>query len=268
MADLNEELLYDNDDFDVDFDDENGKSLETEEKNNAEDVEESDEAEDTKNDLEVEEEKQEFEQEEKFEQREKATDSDDNFVLYIVSDRNHMGLINYFRSLGIKVSNVYSRIEDARDSLLMQVAKSRLVIVDTGTGRFTNTNSRKVLIDTIGISDEESRIAIFYTDSVLKAEVDSALSIADKDIQWYKYKTTADLAANILMLNKKENYVFDNEAENDKLITFKEASVLKGKKFDYGEFVNLGAPTISPQLVIVNLDDDVQSQIKAYDIRY
>lgn len=265
MADLNEELLYDNDDFDVDFDDENDKSLETEESDK---VEESDEAEDTENDLEVEEEKQEFKQEEKVEQREKATDSDDNFVLYIVSDRNHMGLINYFRSLGIKVSNVYSRIEDARDSLLMQVAKSRLVIVDTGTGRFTNTNSRKVLIDTIGISDEESRIAIFYTDSVLKSEVDSALSIADKDIQWYKYKTTADLAANILLLNKKENYVYDNEAENDKLITFKEASVLKGKKFDYGEFVNLGAPTISPQLVIANLDNDAQSQIKAYDIRY
>jgi len=272
MSELNNDTLFDNDDFDVDFGDESEILGEKETTLNPDKNSIGEEAKATEPKVDI------TKKEDKADKISNDTatnksDSKDKFdensyVLYIVSDKNYIGTINYFRSFGINVSNIFSKLEDVRDCMLMQVAKSRLVVIDTGTGKFTNVTARKVLIDTIGIADEESKVAIFYTDSAMKSEIDSSIELKDKKIDWFKYKTTADTAANILMLAKKENYVYDNEAADDKMLQFEDLSKLKGKLVKDPIKSDIGGLLITPQLIMANLDGDIQHQIPGYEIRY
>ena len=106
------------------------------------------------------------------------------------------------RESGLNVSRIFKNIADARDELIMQTEPYRLVVVETGLGRFTSTSQRKEIIDLLGIcTDEDSRASVFYTDSVLKIDVIRELG---KDT---KYKIS-DLCP----------YTFSEEDLNDKWI--------------------------------------------------
>lgn len=164
-------------------------------------------------------------------------------VLYILTDKPVTGMLSYFRGYGANVSKIFSNINEARDTLLMQVEPSRVVIIDTGTGRFTNMASRNALIDMIGICDEDTKISVFYTDTIIKHEIEDSDEIEAKMIQWNKYRSTADVLANLLQKSKSEEYVFDME-DKDEDISVKTLNIT-GLKVECPKQIDIGLPVIS-----------------------
>lgn len=131
-----------------------------------------------------------------------------DYVLYVIIDKPVDGMLQYFRSYGLNVSKIFSRIDDARNALMMQVNPAKIVIVDTGNGAFNSMSARKQVIDIIGLGDEENKVIIFYSDTNLKSEIEASKEIQKKALTWYKYKTTAHLLA--CMLQSKDcNYIHD-----------------------------------------------------------
>jgi len=131
----------------------------------------------------------------------------DSYVLYVVIDRYRHGLLNYFRESGLNVSNIYTNIANARGAILVQQKKSRIVIIDTGAGKFSAVPVRKDLIDLIGISDDSNKISIFYTDSVIKTDALKGLG-KRKGINWINYNGIASVVATLLQY--KERYELDD----------------------------------------------------------
>ena len=62
-------------------------------------------------------------------------------ILYLIIDKPVHGILKYIRESGLKVSNMFSNIKEAKDAVLMQTEPTRIVVVDTGTGRFTTPSA-------------------------------------------------------------------------------------------------------------------------------
>lgn len=248
------------DDFDIDFDDNEIEDVSLSEK-----AHESNEVEKA-NEVGVEAPK-EVEKVDEVEEENKK-----ELLLYIITDKYKPGMLDYFRGFGINVSQIFTSLEEARDALVMQVEPSRVIILETGTGKFTSMLSRNILIDLLGICDEDTEIAIFYTDSVIKTEVKESLIVDTKMLDWFKYKSTVDVVANILQLSKEEKYVYDsNETKTDKIdidnvLDFKGLSL--GTKEGQIE-IDLGLPAIKADEIRLNMmeNDNTEDLIKGYKIR-
>lgn len=272
------------DDFDIDFDNENefnSDSNETSYSEQNKEVYETYESEETTYESEETTEYDEDEQDDTdedetieitdTEETEEETDENEvkDLVLYIIADKCNPGMLEYFRSYGANVSKIFTNIEEARDTLLIQVVQSRLVVLDTGTGRFTNMGTRKALIDLLGICDEDTRISVFYTDSVIKEEVSNAEEVEDKLITWHTYRSTADVLANILQNSKKENYIFDNEAASVDNTVDENCLNIKGLPVACEESMDLGLPSIRPDEIRINMveNDSTDGEIEGYKIK-
>ena len=149
-----------------------------------------------------------------------------DYILYVITDRPFDGLINYMREHGLNVSVIFSNIDEARNYLLMQTDPYRLVVLETGLGKFTSTNQRKQLIDLLGMcTDEESRASVYFTDSVLKIDVTRALG-KSADVTWEKYRNTAHVVSELL--KTKEHFVLVDEQELDEIKTLDDYKDFKG----------------------------------------
>jgi len=197
-----------------------------------------------------------------------------DLILYLVTDRNTHGLVNYFRECGIELSNVYSTIMEARNALLMQSKPSRIVVVDTGLGKFTSTRTRQELIDMIGICDENNKVSVFYTDSVIKIDTVKKLENREEGLDWFKYKSTVDVLTTLLRYN--ETYKLDSRAdEKDKILGYDDLYNIKGIRGSIDEYndtsdefmIHLGG--ISSQDLCDNMlnEDSGGDLLKAYKIR-
>lgn len=171
-----------------------------------------------------------------------------DYVLYMITDKPINGVIKYFDNFGVKVSKVFSNIQDARDVLLMQIHPSKVIVVDTGTGRFTNMSARKDLIDLMGISDDENLTTVFYSDSVIKTEVEYNSEVEDKQIDWYKYKSTAHVLAYLLQCSSTENYVLDGETAD--IVDISEDLTFKGITLTTYEKSNIGNVQINTSDIV------------------
>lgn len=136
-----------------------------------------------------------------------------SYTLYIVIDKAVDGLIEYFHGFGIEVSKVFNNIEQARDDLLIQSNKTRLVFIETGSGKFANMHARSCIVDLLGIIDDDIRISMFYTDSIIKSDVEYAKGINMRSIDWMKYRTTVEVLAYLIKLNSDEHYKYDKDIE-------------------------------------------------------
>lgn len=235
-----QELLED--DFDVDFDD-TEEEIET-------DTEISEDSVESDNDI--------------------PKEQDNKCILYIVTDKYNPGMLSYFRNYGVKVSNIFSNIDDAKDTILMQVGSSRLIILDTGTGRFTNMASRKSLVDLMGICDEDTGISVFYTDSIIKSEVLTTEGVEDRLIDWYKYRSTADVLATLLQKSKTETYIYDSDEVDENIENSETILDLKGLTVNCTKSMDLGSPSIKPEEILlhmVNGSESDEGTIKGYKIR-
>ena len=178
------------------------------------------------------------------------------YVLYVIMDKHVDGTLEFFRNFGLNVSRIFNNISDARDVLMMQIQPSRIVVVDTGTGRFTSMTSRKELIDLMGISDEENKTTVFYSDSVIKKEIEYAKEVEDKYIEWIKYTSTSMVLATLLQYGVSERYIIDNE--------YKEvAPVVKTLNCHGVALKDIEKVNIGP--VIINTSDIVSKQTEEID---
>lgn len=191
-----------------------------------------------------------------------------DLILYIIADKANVGMTSYCRNYGANVSKVFTNIAEARDNLLMQIEPFRVIVIDSGTGKFTNMGTRKELIDLLGICDVDTRITVFYTDSAIKTDVELADGVEDKEITWIRYKSTPDVVAHILQNSKKEHYVLDaNDYEepviDDSMLNFKGLKVVQGKQLD------LGKPTITPDDVILHMmnNNSEEGLLQSYNIK-
>lgn len=186
--------------------------------------------------------------------------------LYIVTDRPKHGLINYFMECGINVSNVFTSIVDARNEILMQLSDhTRIVILDTGTGKFTSTKMRQELIDLIGICDVTNKVTVFYTDSVLKVDTLKVLKDSAVGIDWFEYKNTLSVILQLLSYN--ENYVADADIDNnDREMGLDELYDIRGSSINCEcHYDNL--EVFTPDEIIQAFSDE-SNLIPGYDIEY
>lgn len=198
---------------------------------------------------------------------EKPVEKVEDVVLYIITDRHLPNMLQYYRERGVNVSNIFDSIEDARSALILNIEKSRLVILDTGMGQFSNMGTRRQIIDLIGISDEENRISVYYTDSVIKSEVEYSDEVMGREISWHKYKSTADVVAHILK-HKNEHYVLDFNADKDGSDSKPVYMDRPGFKVDVGKVSVLGTMAFTSKDIMRHLDEESAEvlQLEAYEV--
>lgn len=191
-----------------------------------------------------------------------------DLILYIIADKAQPGLTGYYRNYGANVTKIFTNISEARDTLLMQIEPFRVIVIDSGTGRFTNIGSRRELIDLLGICDVDTRISVFYTDSAIKADVELSDEVEDKEISWYKYRSTPDVIAHILQSKDKENYIIDSDDYTEEEV---DESILniKGAKVPIGHVTDLGMPGITPDDILFNMMENTSEEgiIPGYKIK-
>lgn len=189
----------------------------------------------------------------------------EEMILYLITDRKVPGLINYFRECGVNLSNIYTSVDEATDTISMQSDRARIVVADTGLGKFTSTKIRHSLIDLLGICDENNKVSVFYTDSVIKVDSMSRLGKDADGIDWLKYSGTADMVAKILQY--KENYVLDylaDESEDMDDTSHKELCGMKSK-LDFGELIVVDG--LVPEELNKNMEGSEYQPIVSYTVK-
>lgn len=191
-----------------------------------------------------------------------------DLILYIIMDKSNPSTLQYYRECGVNVSKIFTNINDAKDTLLMQINPVKILIVDTGTGRFSAMGSRKELLDLMGICDEDARISVYYTDTVIKSEVEYNESFEERNIHWHRFKSNTDVVAHLLKNIGKENYIYDNE-DKDKISETPENILdFTGFKFDEPKQINIGEPSITLNDIKVHMVDNesTEDEIEGYNL--
>ena len=196
------------------------------------------------------------------------TEKPKDLILYIIMDKSNPSTLQYYRECGINVSKIFTNINDAKDTLLMQINPVKILIVDTGTGRFSAMGSRKELLDLMGICDEDARISVYYTDTVIKSEVEYNESFEERNIHWHKFKSNTDVVAHLLRNIGKENYIYDNEDKDKISETPEDILEFTGFKFDEPKQINIGEPSITLNDIKVHMVDNesTEDEIESYNI--
>lgn len=192
-----------------------------------------------------------------------------NYILYLIADKTYPGMLSYFRHYGSKVTRIFNNIKEAKDSLIMQIEPCKIVIIDSGTGKFTSMSARKSLMELLSISDDDNRIAIFYTDSVIMSEAKNTAVVEDKDITWHKYRTTADVLATLLQNLKKENYIYDIK-DHEEVDKSERLLQFTGATFKHPEAMDLGLPSLDINEIKKEFTEgfDSKSGIESFKVKY
>lgn len=169
------------------------------------------------------------------------------YVLYIVTDKQAEGLLSYFRYYGCKVSKVFTSIKDASEAVVMSMTPCKVVVIETGRGKFTSVSNRKNLMEVLslgaeantGDDDYNNEVEIFYTDSIVKAEAKNSVEFDYRKLKWHNYSTTAVVLATLLQELKEETYVYEYEDKeeidrSDALIEFKGVPAKTKERMDIG----------------------------------
>lgn len=240
-----EDNKYINDDMDIDFDDED-EIIESEVYSNTID-------------------NQQFTNTENSIEENITQDIKKDKHLFVLTDRKVPNLLSYIRNHGVNVSSIFSNIKDARDHMIYQTESCRLVILETGLGKFTSINARKELVDTLGICDDDIEITVFYTDTAVKSEAIESLEVDYKRIMWIEYKSTADVVARLLKLN--ENYIpamlYDNSENTEESLAY------KGLQFSIKTSKHkIGFPAITVDQLNEGMSNPKYEIINNYDVTY
>lgn len=169
------------------------------------------------------------------------------YVLYIVTDKQADGLLSYFRYYGCKVSKVFTNIKDASEAVVMSMTPCKVVVIETGRGKFTSVSNRKNLMEVLSLGaetntsddDYNNEVEIFYTDSIVKAEAKNSVEFDYRKLKWHNYSTTAVVLATLLQELKEETYVYEYEDseeidKSDDLIKFKGIPAKTKERMDIG----------------------------------
>lgn len=130
-------------------------------------------------------------------------DNDNELALYILTERYVPNLAEKAAKCGLYINEIFNNIEETKVAMLIETRPSRLVIVESGLGKFTRTTTRQELVDLIGLCDVDKKVAVFYTNSLIKSEVQKVLTRRQGSISWYYYKGTMDVLEKLLELGEK-----------------------------------------------------------------
>ncbi len=134
--------------------------------------------------------------------------------LFVLTDKLTPHMMEFARDSGLAVSNIFTSVDDLKSLLMTTFGVTRIVVVDSGTGRFVAPATRKDLIDAIGMADEDVKFTVFYTSNLLREDAKNTLTDNSDNVEWVPYKCTAVCVA-VMMLHKTEEYVYDAVAYAD-----------------------------------------------------
>ncbi len=129
--------------------------------------------------------------------------NDNELALYILTERHIPDLAEKAAKYRLYINGIFNNIEDTKVAMLIETRPSRLVIVESGLGKFTRTTTRQELVDLIGLCDVDKKVAVFYTNSLIKSEVQKVLTRRQGSISWYYYKGAMDVLEKLLELGEK-----------------------------------------------------------------
>ena len=194
------------------------------------------------------------------------SNKDKETILYILTDRNAENLLTYLRKLGIQVSKVFSNIKEAGDQMMFEMNPCRLAIIDTGLGKFTGVASRKEIIDVLSMVDEDHAMTVFYTDKFLKTEVKDSVEVDYREITWFKYKSTPEVVARLLL--SKEKFILSDDIQEEEELESDILSYKGIKQIVKEPKQQIGGPAITIDQVLKNLESPDFEELKAYKVRY
>ena len=177
-------------------------------------------------------------------------------TLIILLDRNIPKFLTYCRGLGLNVHSVFNSVKDIEDFLLFR-ENVRVVIMETGIGKFNNINNRPDIVNLIGSCDADRSITVFYTDSVLRTDVKHLGRDLYKSVQWHKFDST--MVSIATLLEYKENFVLGDDYQQE---TDTESNLLhmRGKATKMDDARKPVPKLITPEFIRMNVID-------AYDER-
>lgn len=118
-------------------------------------------------------------------------------VLYILVERDTKLVGNYLANIGINIKNIYNDIEEVKIAMLVEQRPAKLVIIESGEGKFTYAAAKEEIYDLLGICDTGDRvITIYHVRPTLKTEFRAGRTTGSK-IKWYKYKGMASALSDI-----------------------------------------------------------------------
>lgn len=190
-------------------------------------------------------------------------------ALILLIDKKLPNLQKSFIERGLNVSVIYNDIEDMKIGLLMQSGYSRIVIVESGLGTFTTTSQRGELKDLIGMcNDEDKRLTVFYTDSVVKS--DNIKTNIGKQADWVLYTTIADVIKKLKEYN--ETYVLTDDVVTDRLLSVDDALQLRGEYVEEANYlVETNEQPISIEglrQLVVRPENNPEALLPEYDVEY
>lgn len=199
----------------------------------------------------------------------KNSSKERDLILYIITDKANPSMLEYYRECGVNVSRIFTNINDAKDTLLMQINPVKIVIVDTGTGRFSAMGARKELLDLMGICDEDAKISVYYTDTVIKSEVEYNDTLERISIHWHKFRSNIDVVAHLLKNKGKENYIYDSDDKDKVKDTPSDLLDFRGLRADVPDSMNIGTPAINLNDIKVHMveNTDTSNDLVSYEIK-
>lgn len=172
-------------------------------------------------------------------------------TLVLLMDRQIPNFLAYCRQVGLNVHSIFYTVEDC-ESFCMFKEGIRLVIFETGIGKFNSVALREKISSLIGSADETREISVFYTDSVLRMDVKSANREAFKRVTWHKYKTS--LISISELVQYKENFVFNGtEQEAGHVPNRNELLHYRGKKVNVEDVRRHPPKAITPKVLMQNM---------------
>lgn len=138
-------------------------------------------------------------------------------VLFFLTERKMPGLYEYARAYGINIKNIFNNIEDAEVGMVIEEKPTRLVVIESGLGKFIRTANRKDLANLMGLSagNDDKKITIFYTDSVLLSDARKVMGRRYKELSCHKYRGTIEVIRELLKLG--ENYIEGAQGDQENL---------------------------------------------------
>lgn len=134
--------------------------------------------------------------------------------LFVLTDKLTPHTLEFARDSGLAVSNIFTSVDDLKSLLMTTFGVTRIVVVDSGTGRFVAPATRKDLIDAIGMADDDVKFTVFYTSNLLKEDAKNTLTDNSANVEWVPYKCTSVCVA-VMLMHKAEEYVYDSVAYAD-----------------------------------------------------
>lgn len=155
-----------------------------------------------------------FGKKKKNEEVEQAPPVDCSLIILCEAVKN--GIVQYFADNGIKIRNVLTSIEDTKIEVMTVQGPCRLVIVESGTGKFITQEARRDICDLLGLSDDNTHATVFYTNSAIKTTIrNESKNMKLVDVDYVEYGSMLTVLDKLLEYN--ETYVYggaDDEKES------------------------------------------------------